>query len=50
MHPAWVRFARCGDPGWPTFDHSRLVRIFDTGGGIETDPRGDERAVWPTGG
>ncbi len=50
MHAAWVAFARDADPGWPAFDGSRPVRVFDTGGGsIELDPRGDERAIWPAG-
>jgi para-nitrobenzyl esterase len=50
MHSAWVRFATTADPGWPQFDDSRLVRVFDAGGGaIERDPRGDERAIWPAG-
>ena len=53
MQSAWVRFASTGDPGWVAFDESRPVRIFDTGttGGdsIESDPRGDERAIWPAG-
>ncbi len=50
MQSAWVRFASGADPGWPAFDESRPVRIFDTGGGsVELDPRGDERAIWPAG-
>ncbi len=50
MHATWVRFAATGDPGWPAFDDSRPVRIFGAGGGsIERDPRGDERAIWPSG-
>jgi para-nitrobenzyl esterase len=50
MNSAWVRFATSGDPGWPAFDDSRPVRIFDAGGsGVEYDPRGDERAIWPAG-
>jgi para-nitrobenzyl esterase len=50
MNSAWVRFATCADPGWPAFDDSRPVRVFDAGGGsIEHDPRGDERAIWPAG-
>jgi para-nitrobenzyl esterase len=50
MNSAWVRFATGGDPGWPAFDDSRPVRIFDADGGrIEHDPRGDERAIWPAG-
>jgi para-nitrobenzyl esterase len=50
MHSAWVRFATTANPGWPAFDDTRPVRIFDAdGGSIEHDPRGDERAVWPVG-
>ena len=50
MHSAWVRFATTANPGWPAFDDSRPVRIFDAdGGSIEHDPRGDERAIWPAG-
>jgi para-nitrobenzyl esterase len=50
MHAAWVAFVRDGDPGWPAFDESRPVRIFDAGtGSVELDPRGDERAIWPAG-
>jgi para-nitrobenzyl esterase len=50
MHAAWISFARTSDPGWPAFDASRPVRIFDSGGGsVELDPRGDERAIWPAG-
>ncbi len=49
MQSAWVSFAATGDPGWPAFDESRPVRIFDTGGGsVDCDPRGDERAIWPS--
>ena len=48
MHAAWIAFARGSDPGWPAFDASRQVRVFDTGGGsVVLDPRGDERAIWP---
>jgi para-nitrobenzyl esterase len=48
MNSAWVRFATTANPGWPAFDDSRPVRIFDAdGGSIEHDPRGDERAIWP---
>jgi para-nitrobenzyl esterase len=50
MHAAWIAFARDGDPGWPAFDASRPVRVFDAGGGsVEIDPRHDERTVWPAG-
>jgi len=47
MHAAWVSFARGGDPGWPSFDDSYPVMVFNTtGGGLRADPRGDERAIW----
>lgn len=48
MHEAWIRFARTGDPGWPAFDHSIPVRVFDDEeGGIRVDPHAVERAAWP---
>jgi para-nitrobenzyl esterase len=51
MHAAWIAFARDGDPGWRAFDDSYPVMIFDAaGGGVRTDPRGDERLVWRHGG
>lgn len=47
MHAAWIAFARDGDPGWRAFDESYPVMIFDApGGGVQTDPRGDERRIW----
>jgi para-nitrobenzyl esterase len=47
MHAAWVAFARDGDPGWRAFDDSYPVMIFDAaGGGVQDDPRGEERRVW----
>jgi len=47
MHAAWLAFARDGDPGWPAFDESCPVMIFDDpGGGLAADPRGDERRMW----
>jgi para-nitrobenzyl esterase len=47
MHAAWVSFARGGDPGWPSFDDSYPVMVFNTtGGGLRADPRADERAIW----
>jgi len=50
MNSAWVSFATTANPGWPAFDDSRPVRIFDAdGSSIELDPRGDERAIWPAG-
>jgi para-nitrobenzyl esterase len=50
MHAAWIAFARGGDPGWPAFDDSYPVMVFNApGGGLATDPRGDERAIWARG-
>jgi para-nitrobenzyl esterase len=48
MHAAWIRFAGTGEPGWPAYDASRPVMIFDAGGGrVQNDPRSDEREAWP---
>jgi para-nitrobenzyl esterase len=48
MHAAWIRFAGTGDPGWPAYDASRPVMVFDTGGAVvQYDPRRDERTIWP---
>jgi len=50
MHAAWIAFARGGDPGWPAFDDSYPVMVFNApGGGLAADPRGDERAIWARG-
>ena len=50
MHAAWIAFATTADPGWPAYNETRPVRVFDAGGGsIEADPRGDERSIWPAG-
>jgi para-nitrobenzyl esterase len=50
MHAAWIAFARDGDPGWPAFDDSYPVMVFNApGGGLQADPRGDERAIWARG-
>jgi para-nitrobenzyl esterase len=47
MHAAWIAFARAGDPGWQSFDDSYPVMVFDAAaGGLQADPRGDERAIW----
>jgi carboxylesterase type B len=47
MHAAWIAFARDGDPGWRPFDDTYPVMIFDSpGGGLQADPRGDERRIW----
>jgi para-nitrobenzyl esterase len=50
MHAAWISFARTGDPGWRAFDAAYPVMVFDgAGGGVELDPRSDERRIWPRG-
>jgi para-nitrobenzyl esterase len=50
MHQAWIRFARTGEPGWPPFDQTLPVRMFDDkGGGVRVDPHAVERAAWPRG-
>jgi para-nitrobenzyl esterase len=47
MHAAWVSFARTGDPGWRPFGMDYPVFVFrESGGTLELDPRGDERAIW----
>jgi para-nitrobenzyl esterase len=50
MHAAWLGFARGGDPGWPADGPSCPVMVFDAhGGGVQADPRGDERRIWALG-
>ncbi|MFJ4854174.1 carboxylesterase/lipase family protein [Streptomyces sp. NPDC088730] len=47
MHAAWVRFAVCGDPGWPGWDASRPVMLFGPGApGTALAPRDDELRGW----
>uniref|UniRef100_UPI002A7F0BE9 carboxylesterase family protein n=1 Tax=Streptomyces sp. CRN 30 TaxID=3075613 RepID=UPI002A7F0BE9 len=50
MHAAWVRFATTGDPGWPSWDATRPVRVFDdpaTGGPpVVHGPYDRELALW----
>lgn len=47
MHAAWVGFATAGDPGWPAWDASRPVRVFDEpDAGVVRAPRDDERTAW----
>ncbi|GAA3866103.1 carboxylesterase family protein [Leifsonia kafniensis] len=47
MHEAWVRFAKTGDPGWPTWNAYRPVRVWDGAGNpLVHSPREDERASW----
>lgn len=44
---AFVRFARTGDPGWPSYDlTSRKTMIFDTDSRVESDPREWERELF----
>ncbi len=47
MHSAWVRFATTGDPGWPAWDATRPVQVFDAPvSAIVHAPREDERSAW----
>jgi para-nitrobenzyl esterase len=47
MHSAWVRFATTGDPGWPAWDATRPVQVFDApASAVVRAPREDERAAW----
>ncbi|MEU1352059.1 carboxylesterase/lipase family protein [Streptomyces sp. NPDC005775] len=47
MHRAWVAFASSGDPGWPAWDTSRPVRIFDhPDPGVVLAPRHEELRAW----
>jgi para-nitrobenzyl esterase len=45
MRAAWIAFATCGDPGWPTFD-SGLVQIFDTEPVVAPYPEAESRRIW----
>ncbi|MBZ3904724.1 carboxylesterase/lipase family protein [Streptomyces griseiscabiei] len=54
LHTAWVRFATDGTPGWPAWDASHPVRVFDTaedtGEGVGEDtagPDGDRIVLGP---
>lgn len=48
MHRAWVAFATTGDPGWPAWDSTRPVMVFDEPGlGAVLAPRDDELRMWP---
>jgi para-nitrobenzyl esterase len=48
MHRAWVSFASTGDPGWPRWDASRPVMVFDApGSGVVHAPRDEELRAWP---
>jgi para-nitrobenzyl esterase len=47
MMDAFVRFARTGNPGWPTYDLAkRQTMIFDTDSRVEKDPRKWERELF----
>ncbi|MFD8914867.1 carboxylesterase/lipase family protein [Streptomyces sp. NPDC059575] len=50
MHAAWVRFAATGDPGWPAWDTTHPVRVFDDGDGpdVAHGPRDPEITLWAT--
>ena len=37
MHGAFAAFVRDGDPGWPRYDESRAVKLFDDPSSIGTD-------------
>jgi para-nitrobenzyl esterase len=48
MRAAWLSFAKTGDPGWSQYDPAdgRATRVFGPGGGVVSDPDGDERELW----
>jgi para-nitrobenzyl esterase len=53
MQAAWLAFARTGDPScdavgeWPTYDSdTRPTMIFGRDGGVQPDPRQEERLAW----
>jgi para-nitrobenzyl esterase len=47
MIDAFVRFARTGDPGWPTYElGERRTMIFDDVSRVESDPRRWERELF----
>ncbi|WP_432153207.1 carboxylesterase/lipase family protein [Streptomyces tricolor] len=49
MHAAWVRFVTSGDPGWPAWDATHPVRIFDEGvPRTAHGPRDAEVDLWAT--
>ncbi|MEU7002291.1 carboxylesterase family protein [Nonomuraea sp. NPDC046570] len=48
MHRAWIAFAESGDPGWPAWDATRPVMLFDQPGpAVVRGPRDDELSLWP---
>jgi para-nitrobenzyl esterase len=53
VSPAWVSFARSGNPGhpglpeWPSYTmEKRATMVFNTESRVEEDPRGEERKAW----
>jgi para-nitrobenzyl esterase len=47
MSGAWASFARCGEPGWQTYDtHHRATMLFDLTSRVVDDPAGAERRAW----
>ena len=53
MQEAWLAFARTGDPScdavgeWPTYDlPTRPTMVFGREGGVQDDPRREERGAW----
>lgn len=53
VNPAWIEFARSGDPGhaalpaWPAYDSvNRATMMFDYDCRIEHDPSGLDREIW----
>ncbi|MEI7034784.1 carboxylesterase/lipase family protein [Streptomyces pratensis] len=47
MHAAWVRFAADGEPGWPSWDARRPVRVFGPGPpALVRAPRDEELRSW----
>lgn len=47
MMDAFVRFARTGNPGWPTYDlKTRTTMVFDAASRLENNPRARERELF----
>lgn len=46
LRRAWTNFATAGDPGWPTYDDSRLTRIFATEPAVVPYPEELSRRIW----
>jgi carboxylesterase type B len=47
MHGAWVRFAKTGTCGWPTYDLNRRPTMrFDVRSEVVDDPRPAARLLW----